>query len=127
MNPVLRLFSYRISLLTPRAHVKCGFPLRNTTRSLAQTPQNSSKPSADNKPGPTPTQHSDSDTLNVRHEVHEGTSAVNIPAPFNPPGSGGGVGIGSVFPFTSSPLFDAALTTIVGLGLGKSFIDIGPF
>jgi len=55
-----------------------------------------------------------------RHEVREGNAAINIP--LNPPGGGSGPGIGgsgSVFPLTSSPLLDAALTTIVGLGLGK--------
>ncbi|KAF9469981.1 hypothetical protein BDZ94DRAFT_1243679 [Collybia nuda] len=54
----------------------------------------------------------------VHHEVHEGTAAINIP--FNPPGAGAGAGIGgsgSVFPLTSSPLLDAALTTIIGLAM----------
>ncbi|KAF8891783.1 hypothetical protein BD779DRAFT_1670742 [Infundibulicybe gibba] len=53
-----------------------------------------------------------------RHEVHEGTAAINIP--FNPPGAGAGPnvgGSGSVFPLTSSPFLDAALTTIIGLGM----------
>lgn len=58
---------------------------------------------------------------NTRHEVHEGSVAINIP--FNPPGGGGGPGLGgsgSVFPLTNSPLLDAALTTVIGLGMGKS-------
>ena len=42
---------------------------------------------------------------------------------FNPPGGGGnlpgGSGSGSLFPITSSPLMDAALTTIIGLGMGE--------
>jgi hypothetical protein len=62
-----------------------------------------------------------------RHEVHEGSAAVNIP--FNPPGGGGGPGIGgsgTIFPLTSSPLLDAALTTIVGLGMGKSRPPLRP-
>ncbi|KAF9047399.1 hypothetical protein BJ165DRAFT_1403124 [Panaeolus papilionaceus] len=54
-----------------------------------------------------------------RHEIHEGTIALNIP--YNPPGGGvgpnipggGGGGGGS---FTSSPMLDAILTTVVGLG-----------
>ncbi|RDB25264.1 hypothetical protein Hypma_007594 [Hypsizygus marmoreus] len=58
------------------------------------------------------------DGHNVRHEVHEKTAALSVP--FNPPGGGGGPGIGgggSFFPLTSSPLLDAALTTIIGLGM----------
>lgn len=57
----------------------------------------------------------------VHHEVHEGSVAINIP--FNPPGGGAGPGLGgsgSVFPLTNSPLLDAALTTIIGLGMGES-------
>lgn len=58
-----------------------------------------------------------------RHEIHEGTIALNIP--YNPPGGGvgpnipggGGGGGGS---FTSSPMLDAILTTVVGLGAGVS-------
>lgn len=61
-------------------------------------------------------------TVTPRHQIQEGTAALNVP--FNPPGApGGGPEIGgsgsrSVFPLTKSPLFDAALTTIVGLGMG---------
>ncbi|KAF9031203.1 hypothetical protein BDZ89DRAFT_1091397 [Hymenopellis radicata] len=53
----------------------------------------------------------------TRHEVHEGSSAINVP--FNPPGGGGGSGIGgtSLFAFTKNPFLDAALTTIIGLGM----------
>ncbi|KAF8633274.1 hypothetical protein AX17_004449 [Amanita inopinata Kibby_2008] len=52
-----------------------------------------------------------------RHEIQEGTAALHIP--FNPPGAGAGAGPGggSVFPFTNSPLLDAALTTFIGLGI----------
>jgi hypothetical protein len=52
----------------------------------------------------------------AHHEVREGSVATNIP--FNPPGGGGGV-----FPLTSSPLLSAALTTIIGLGIGESSIQ----
>ncbi|KAG6857194.1 hypothetical protein H0H87_008259 [Tephrocybe sp. NHM501043] len=58
------------------------------------------------------------DGHNARHEVHEGSAAVSIP--FNPPGGGAGPnigGTGSTFSFTNSPLLDAALTTIIGLGM----------
>ncbi|TFK44895.1 hypothetical protein BDQ12DRAFT_621361 [Crucibulum laeve] len=53
-----------------------------------------------------------------RHEAHEGSLSINVP--FNPPGSGGGPGpggSGGSFPLTGSALVDAALTTIIGLGL----------
>ncbi|KAK7045536.1 hypothetical protein VNI00_007368 [Paramarasmius palmivorus] len=53
-----------------------------------------------------------------RHEVHEGSESISIP--FNPPGAGGGPnigGTGSDTPITRSPLLDAALTTVVGLGM----------
>ncbi|KAF7428731.1 hypothetical protein PC9H_007961 [Pleurotus ostreatus] len=53
-----------------------------------------------------------------RHEVHEGTSALSVP--FNFPGAGGGSGPGGASTggaSTGNPLLDAALTTIVGLGM----------
>uniref|UniRef100_A0A0W0F152 AAA protein C-terminal winged helix domain-containing protein n=1 Tax=Moniliophthora roreri TaxID=221103 RepID=A0A0W0F152_MONRR len=53
-----------------------------------------------------------------RHEVHEGSESISIP--FNPPGAGGGPnvgGTGSDRPITRSPLLDAALTTVIGLGM----------
>ncbi|KAG9221165.1 hypothetical protein CCMSSC00406_0007339 [Pleurotus cornucopiae] len=53
-----------------------------------------------------------------RHEVHEGTSALSVP--FNFPGAGGGPGPGGASTggaSTGNPLLDAALTTIVGLGM----------
>jgi hypothetical protein len=55
-----------------------------------------------------------------RHEVQERTESLNIPG-FNVPGGGGGPGPGgtSIFQITRSPLFDAALTTIVGLGMSE--------
>lgn len=54
------------------------------------------------------------------HEAHEKTLSINVP--FNPPGGGGGPGPGGTggsFSITNSPLMDAALTTFIGLGLGK--------
>ncbi|KAL0570951.1 hypothetical protein V5O48_011008 [Marasmius crinis-equi] len=54
----------------------------------------------------------------ARHEVHEGSESINIP--FNPPGGGAGPnigGTGSSFSITRSPMMDAALTTIIGLGM----------
>lgn len=56
-----------------------------------------------------------------KEEVHEQAEALNVLG-FTPPG-GGGSGSGSSggsFRFTGSPLADAALTTIVGLGMGSS-------
>jgi len=57
----------------------------------------------------------------TRHEVHEGTEALNFP--YNPPGGGPGAnapgGGGFSFSFTKFPLFDAMLTTFIGLGAGK--------
>ncbi|KAG6920194.1 hypothetical protein DXG01_004963 [Tephrocybe rancida] len=58
------------------------------------------------------------DGHNARHEVHEGSAAVSIP--FNPPGGGAGPnvgGSGGTFSFTRWPLLDAALTTVIGLGM----------
>jgi hypothetical protein len=52
----------------------------------------------------------------MHHEVREGSVAINIPS--NPPGGGGGA-----LPLTSSPLLGAALTTIIGLGIGESSIQ----
>ncbi|SJK97828.1 uncharacterized protein ARMOST_01083 [Armillaria ostoyae] len=53
----------------------------------------------------------------ARHEVQEGNAALNVP--FNPPGGGGGGGVGgtSVFAFTNNAFLDAALTTVMGLGM----------
>lgn len=55
-----------------------------------------------------------------RHQVQERSESLSVPG-FNPPGGGGGPGPGgtSIFQLTRSPLFDAALTTIIGLGMGK--------
>lgn len=57
-----------------------------------------------------------------KNEVHEHSEVINVP--FNLPGGGGGSGpggSGGSFKFTGSPLADAALTTIVGLGMSKFF------
>ena len=56
----------------------------------------------------------------TRHEVHEGTAALNVP--YNPPGGGPGPNIpggGGQNTVTGSPLLDALLTTAVGLGAGE--------
>jgi len=54
----------------------------------------------------------------TRHEVHEATESLNLP--FNPPGGGPNPpGGGMSFTFTRSPLFDAMLTTFIGLGAGE--------
>lgn len=81
-------------------------------------------PAANDPPPPPPRKHTIQPTPHkptehpTRHEVHEGSSAINVP--FNPPGGGGGSGIGgtSMFEFTKNPFLDAALTTIIGLGMG---------
>ncbi|KAH8828391.1 hypothetical protein DL96DRAFT_1174418 [Flagelloscypha sp. PMI_526] len=52
------------------------------------------------------------------HKAQERNLDINIP--FNPPGGGGGPGPGGSgpsFQLTGSPLADAALTTIIGLGM----------
>ncbi|KAK7472470.1 hypothetical protein VKT23_000584 [Stygiomarasmius scandens] len=62
--------------------------------------------------------HSSKSAGRVRHEVHEGSEAINIP--FNPPGGGAGPnvgGSGSSFKFSGNPLIDAAVTTVIGLGM----------
>ncbi len=55
-----------------------------------------------------------------RHQVQERSENLSVPG-FNPPGGGGGPGPGgsNVFQLTRSPLFDAALTTIIGIGMGE--------
>ena len=87
-------------------------PKRQRIRKYTQAPP----------PRPPRTAHSSPTSPHHRHEVQEGTVAVNLP--FNPPGGpptpnipiqpegpeGGG----------RHPLADAALTTVVGLGLGGS-------
>lgn len=63
-----------------------------------------------------------------RHEVQERTESLSVPG-FNPPGGGGGPGPGgsSVFQITRSPMFDAALTTIIGLGMGERSKGLDPW
>jgi hypothetical protein len=91
-----------------------------SARSYVQRP--TPKPPA-TKPTQEPPTHN---VPHVRHEVHEKTAAINIP--FNPPGGGGGGpnpgGIGGSFDSTRSPLADAALTTIVGLGMGNQISPV---
>ena len=64
----------------------------------------------------------------VPHEVHEKTPSINKPTPGGGGGGGGGshnVGrISSSVSVSSSPLLDAALTTIVGLGMGKFLVRL---
>ena len=51
-------------------------------------------------------------------DPHEGTETPNIP--YNPPGiAQNSTGSGPLFSFTRFPLFDALLTTFIGLGAGK--------
>ncbi|KAF5355142.1 hypothetical protein D9756_005455 [Leucocoprinus leucothites] len=88
-----------------------------TTRSV-HTPTNDSEPTP-SKPKPKPgLPHHISQHPTPRHEVQERSEHLSVPG-FNPPGGGGGPGPGgsSVFQLTRSPLFDAALTTIVGIGM----------
>jgi hypothetical protein len=123
--PMLRLklaarrapHSTRISILNVSATLGCLGP-----RFYAQGP--SSRPPAPKKTTPPVFRPTSADGRQVHHEVHEGTVAINIP--YNPPGGGAGPGLGgsgSVFPLTNSPLLDAALTTIIGLGMGESSLD----
>lgn len=75
-------------------------------------------PSPITKSSTTQSHPTNSTSHKVRHEVHEGNVALNIP--FNPPGGGGGPGVGGTGPTllsTGSPLLDTALTTIVGLAM----------
>lgn len=116
MALTLRLTTYRLSVL-PVVSARIWLekrPAFGNGRFYTQGP-----PPPPRKPAHQP--HVDGH--DVRHEVHEKNTAINIP--FNPPGGGGGPGIGgsgNVFPITSSPLMDAALTTIVGLAMGNYFI-----
>ncbi|XP_006461252.1 hypothetical protein AGABI2DRAFT_204905 [Agaricus bisporus var. bisporus H97] len=92
------------------------------TRNLHTPVSGNSDPSSEiPKPKPKPAAahvpHS-SQRPQHRHEVHERSESLSVPG-FNPPGGGGGAGPGgaSVFEITRLPLFDAALTTIIGLGM----------
>lgn len=126
MGSVFQQCSSRISLLSARNVTNSSRSLNSAGRFYrTQGPQ---RPSATSASPPSPPKkpvaaapakklpHVDGHT--VRHEVHEGTAAMSIP--FNPPGGGGGPGVGgsgSLFPITNSPLIDAALTTLIGLGI----------
>lgn len=88
------------------------------------TPANDNDPNPPSTPKPKQrlAASSHSQPPKPRHEVHERTESLSVPG-FNPPGGGGGPGPGgtSVFEITRSPFFDAVLTTIIGLGMGKRF------
>ncbi|KAG5652847.1 hypothetical protein H0H81_003409 [Sphagnurus paluster] len=130
MGSVFQQCSSRISLLSARNVTNSSRSLNSAGRFYrTQGPQ---RPSATSASPPSPPKkpvaaapakklpHVDGHT--VRHEVHEGTAAMSIP--FNPPGGGGGPGVGgsgSLFPITNSPLIDAALTTLIGLGIEDAF------
>ena len=84
---------------------------------LIHTPTNDSKstlPEANSLP---------SQQLTLTHQGQERSENLSVPG-FNPTGGGGGSGPGgsSVFQLTRSPLFDAALTTIIGIGMGELHI-----
>jgi len=107
-----------LSLFTnPRGHSILLLP-RNPARTVRlythptgqpEHTKSTSNPRKPKKHSPTP--------ANARHEVHEGTETLNVP--FNPPGGGPtGPGGGFSFSFTKFPLFDALLTTFIGLGAG---------
>jgi len=84
---------------------------------LIHTPTNDSK-STLSKAKPLPSQQ-----LTLPHQAQERSENLSVPG-FNPPGGGGGSGPGgsNVFQLTRSPLFDAALTTIIGIGMGELHI-----
>lgn len=85
------------------------------------TPVNDNDPAPSPTPKPKPTTPPKTHSHpQPRHEVQERTESLSVPG-FNPPGGGGGPGPGgsSVFQITRSPMFDAALTTIIGLGMGE--------
>ena len=100
------------------------YPIRllsrvNLVRFYAQGPASTSSSPPNRATTPTPLPH-------VPHEVHEKTPSTN--APFNSPSGHGGDGPNfgrtSSPSFTSSPLLDAAFTTIVGLGMGKLLVKL---
>lgn len=85
---------------------------------LIHTPTDDSKstlPKAKAKAKSLPSQQ-----LKLPHQAQERSENLSVPG-FNPPGGGGGSGPGgsNVFQLTRSPLFDAALTTIIGIGMGE--------
>ena len=88
-------------------------------RTYAQGPVNDPDPPPTPPPTPKPQPQESAQfaRANSRHQVQEGSAALSIP--FNPPGGvSGGVGGTPSFEFTKNPMFDAALTTLMGLGIG---------
>lgn len=116
-SPILRttgLIHRRVAVLrVPRT-------LRFYTQEVPPKPAHAQPSPAKHIPTPTPKHAVGPTPPPPRHEAHERNLDINVP--FNPPGGGGGPGIGgsgSSFNMTGSPLADAALTTIIGLGLGE--------
>ena len=101
--------------LYPSTRLLCRI---SSTRFYAQGPTR--QPSS--RPVPTTTASAQSNVnANVPHEVHEKKTAIN--APFNSASGDGGPSVRGSFAFSGSPLLDAALTTVVGLGMCKFFFD----
>ncbi|KAJ7594947.1 hypothetical protein C8J56DRAFT_928063 [Mycena floridula] len=95
-------------LLNASRHFPLIFPTHVTRRFIsAQRPAPQRKPTARKIPPAEP---------DIEPEAHEGASIPNVA--FNAPGGGPNLpGGGGGFRLTGSPLFDAVLTTVVGLGL----------
>ena len=65
------------------------------------------------------TQEARSKDDDTREKQHSDNLVLPVAFPGSPGGQGGSGG-GGLFSITRSPLFDAALTTFIGLGMGKS-------
>jgi len=91
-----------------------------TTQTPSRPPAPKTPPTQTKRPSASVPYETNVTGRDARHEVHEGNAVLNVP--FNPPGAGGGPGIGgtsSAASLTGSALLDAALTTIIGLSMGE--------
>ena len=102
-------------VISPRCLVVFSKKFLCRTR-LIHTPTDGSNPTLPKAKA----KSSPSQQLTLPHQAQERSENLSVPG-FNPPGGGGGSGPGgsNVFQLTRSPLFDAALTTIIGIGMGE--------
>ncbi|KAL0955764.1 hypothetical protein HGRIS_001979 [Hohenbuehelia grisea] len=99
-----------------RAYTAGPPPNSNPGHSHDHTKHSSAKPAA--IPKRKPIVSSGPDPPRPRHEINEGSEAISVP--FNPPGGAPGPNIGGSgpsFSLSGNPLLDAALTTVIGLGM----------
>ena len=114
MSSILRVATRRILPSIRSFHPILAHRHFYTTQTPSPPPAAKNPPPKPKKPSASVPHATNVTGRDARHEVHEGTAALNIP--FNPPGAGG-PGIGGTL--TGSALLDAAITTFIGLTFGK--------